>query len=57
VHGSSFQASSPACFSTSLEDLAGRALINITSLEDLAGRTLVYVTSLEDLVGAGRAIV
>jgi hypothetical protein len=37
----SFQPSYPACFSTSLEDLAGRTLVNNNSLEDLAGRTLV----------------
>jgi hypothetical protein len=33
----SFQTSSPACFSTSLEDLAGAGLDNVTTLEDLAG--------------------
>ena len=57
----------PACFSTTLEDLAGMATRNndvrvfsfqasyaacfSTSLEDLAGRSLDNVNSLEDLVG------
>ncbi|MFN5866350.1 MAG: hypothetical protein ACK45R_05065, partial [Candidatus Kapaibacterium sp.] len=35
-----YQTSYPACFSTSLEDLAGRTLVNNNSLEDLAGITL-----------------
>ena len=34
----SFQTSYPACFSTTLEDLAGAGLNNVISLEDLAGR-------------------
>ena len=33
-----FQPSSPACFSTSLEDLAGSKLVNDTTLEDHAGK-------------------
>jgi len=66
----SFQASSPACFSTALEDLAGKAYRNndvrvfsfqasspacfSTSLEDLAGRSIDNVNSLEDLAGRAR---
>jgi hypothetical protein len=47
----SFQPSSPACFSTSLEDLAGRDLVGDSALEDLAGKNLSDNTSLEDLAG------
>ena len=35
ARGLSFQPSRPACFSTSLEDLAGKNLSDNTSLEDV----------------------
>jgi hypothetical protein len=41
----------PACFSTTLEDLAGIDLAYDSTLEDLAGIDLAYYSTLEDLAG------